>query len=183
MLTPRIVKSAFVLSLLLSLGTAQCAADCLGGASNFLRLAGNVETPKTFTPTKLADYRTTTMTVSFYTGSSGLVTKTYVGVPLLDLLNEAVVVTDSTRKNDILRKYLVAQATDCYESVVSMAEVLPNFGGQPVLVAYATVDAAGIETPLDDSEGRFRLIVPGDKAGGRFVSNLMRIIVRSAPGS
>lgn len=176
-----ILKSASVLSLMVCLGSAQGAPNCLGGASTVFRLVGGVETPKAFTPAKLADYRTTTMTVSFYSGASGLVTKTYVGVPLLDLLNEAVVVTDSARKNDIQRKYLVARATDCYESVVSMAEVLPNFGAQHVLVAYATVDAAGVETPLDDKEGALRLVVPGDKAGGRFVSNLDRITVRSAP--
>jgi hypothetical protein len=47
------------------------------------------------------------------------------------------------------------------------------------MVAYATVDDAGIVTPLDEDEGAVRLIVPGDKAGGRFVSNLMSIGVFS----
>jgi len=46
-----------------------------------------------------------------------------------------------------------------------------------VLVAFETGDGQ----PLDATEGMARLIVPGDKAGGRFVSNVTTITVRTAP--
>jgi len=46
-----------------------------------------------------------------------------------------------------------------------------------VLIAYATGDGA----QLDSSEGFARLIVVGDKQGGRLVSNVQAITVRSAP--
>jgi len=34
---------------------------------------------------------------------------------------------------------------------------------------------------LPEDEGMARLVVPGDKAGGRYVSNIVRIVVRD-PG-
>ena len=89
-----------------------------------------------------------------------------------------MIITDNTaHKNDILRKYVVVRATDCYEVIVAVAELLSTFGHQQVLVAFETGDGQ----PLDATEGMARLVVPGDKAGGRFVSNITTITVRSAP--
>lgn len=123
------------------------------------------------------DPRASYITASSYSSSQGLVTKTYLGVPLIDLLNEAVIVTDSTHKNDTLRKAVLVRATDCYEVVISLGELMSNFGHQQVLVAFATGDGQ----PLDDTEGMARLIVPGDKSGGRNVENITMIHVASAP--
>jgi DMSO/TMAO reductase YedYZ molybdopterin-dependent catalytic subunit len=135
-----------------------------------------VKNRKTFTLESLQQYPPSRVVVSFFSGSQGLVTKTYLGVPLSDLLNEAEVLLDPTRKNDSLRKYLAISATDCYEVIVALAEILSNFGSQQVLIAYADGDG----NPLTD-EGMARLVVPGDKAGGRFVSNIVSTVVRSAP--
>jgi hypothetical protein len=117
------------------------------------------------------------VTVSYF-GAGAFTTKSYIGVPLIDLLNEAVVVADPSRKNDILRKYVVVRASDCYESIIAVADLLPNFGHQQVLNAYET----GEGEPLDESEGMARLIIANDKQGGRLVSNVDLIRVRSAPG-
>ena len=157
------------------------ASSCLGGPSTALNLTGAIANPKSLTYAALSKYTPSKMTVSYFSGSSGLVTKTFVGVPLYDLITEASVNTDSTRKNDLLRKYLVMNATDCYQVIVALAEILPGTGGQQAMVAYATVDAAGITTPLDDTEGAFRLVMPGDKTGGRDIFHLKSIMVRSAP--
>lgn len=158
----------------------QATSSCLGGVSSGFKLSGSVTHPKTFTPTSLSQYRTSQMTVSYFSGSAGLVTKTYIGVPLYDLINEAGVVIDPTHKNDILRKYLVINATDCYQVIVALAEIQPSFGGQQALVAFETVDETGAEVPLDDTEGAIKLVMPGDKAGGRNVFHLNSIVVRSA---
>lgn len=176
-------KSAtfIALALILPLVHASASAACSGGPSTTFSIRGAVENPKVFDVATLATYQSSKETVSYYSGSSGLVTQTYIGVPLYDLLNDAVVKTDPTRKNDILRNYLVVNATDCYQAVVAVAEIQPANGHQLMMVAYATVDAAGAVQPLSGSEGAFRLIVPGDKAGARLVSNLNRITVRSAP--
>lgn len=170
-----LIISLFFLTTSSRVGVAQAQENtCPGGYSDQFRLGGKVENPRNFTLTDLQQYPSSCkLTVSYYTGSSGLVTKTYIGVPLIDLLNDAVIVTDSTIKNDILRKGVLVRATDCYEVVLSMGELLSNFGHQQVLVAFATGDGQ----TLDDSEGMARLIVPGDKSGGRFVSNINRITV------
>jgi hypothetical protein len=99
-------------------------------------------------------------------------------VPLTDLLNQAVIDVDPAVKNDILRKYVVVTGSDCYETILSVGEILSDFGGSAqVLVAYATGDGQLLQT----DEGMARLVVPGDKKGGRYVSNIVRITVRSAP--
>jgi len=160
---------------------SQAAPNCLGGASPGFKLGGLVNHPKSFTPAILSQYPTSKMTVSYFSGSTGLVTRTFIGVPLYDLITEAGVITDSSRKNDMLRKYLVINATDCYQVIVAAAEIQPSFGGQQAMVAFETVDATGAIVPLDDTEGAVRLVIPGDKAGGRYVSNVSSIVVRSAP--
>lgn len=175
----RYAGALLVTMALLAAGTNALAADasCPGGFSDQFRLNGQVQNPARF---RLADFQyrpSVHLTVSYFSGNQGLVTKTYEGVPLIDLLNDAVIVTDPTHRNDLLRKYVHVKATDCYEVIVSVAELLSNFGHQQVLVAFETGDGQ----PLDATEGMARLIVPGDKAGGRFVSNVTTITVRTAP--
>lgn len=175
----RYLGALLVTVVLLATSVNALAADasCPGGYSTQFRLNGQVKNPDRFRLIDLQYRSSAHVTVSYFSGSQGLVTKTYVGVPLIDLLNDAVIVTDSSRKNDILRKYVAVKATDCYEVIVSVAELLSTFGHQQVLVAFETGDGQ----PLDASEGMARLVVPGDKAGGRFVSNVTTIAVRSAP--
>ena len=147
-----------------------------GTHSETFRLDGLVQRKKTFSADSLRAYPSSKVNVWYSTGK-GPVETSFIGVPLFDLLEEAGVKLDPERKNDILRKYLVIRASDCYESVISMAELLPNVAGQQVLVAYGHGDG----TALDPQDGMARLVVPGDKAGGRYVSNISRIEVRSAP--
>lgn len=168
------VFGALAFAALMSTGAAQAACD--GGFSASFNLKGQVEKSATF---KLADLKklpSSRVTVSYVSGSAGLVTQTYVGVPLNDLLTAAVVKTDPDRKNDILRKYVAVRATDCYEAIIAVADLLPNFGGEQALIAYQTGDGE----PLDETEGMARLIIAGDKQGGRLVSNVKAIFVRSA---
>ncbi|HUL12551.1 MAG TPA: molybdopterin-dependent oxidoreductase [Methylococcaceae bacterium] len=153
---------------------------CVPAAERYarrFRLGGAVNSPKTFDYTALKQYAPSKANVAYYSGSAGLVTTSYVGVLLYDLLSKAGVITDPDIKNDLNRKYVVITATDCYQTIVSYAEIDPGFGGQPVLVAYENADG----TPLGSSEGMARLVVPGDKKGGRYVSNVKSITVRSAP--
>ena len=150
---------------------------CAGGYARSFELKGAVTTPKTFTLNDLRTRTSATLDVAYFSGRSGLISESFTGVPLFRLLEEAGVVTDPAQKNDILRKSLVITGSDCYQVVVSLGEILPTFGGQPVLVAWGDGDG----TPLPDDEGMARLVVPGDKAGGRYVSNIVRIGVRN-PG-
>lgn len=171
-----------ILVLCCAAGSAQ-AAGCKGGTVDSFKLYGVVKHKATYDLAALQsfkldpakDYTPATVTVTFNT-SQGKSEKTYTGVPLIDLLTVAQVKTDAKQKNDILRKYVAVQASDCYEAVVSLGEILANFEGKKVLVAYA--DGAG--QPLA-TDGMARLVVPGDAAGGRMVSNIAKIRVLSAP--
>ncbi|HTT10280.1 MAG TPA: molybdopterin-dependent oxidoreductase [Burkholderiaceae bacterium] len=153
------------------------AQSCPGGYADHFVLAGRVSHRKVFAAATLQRYGSAKQNVAYFSGSSGLVQKSYIGVPLIDLLNEAVLEVDPARKNDILRKYVVIRGSDCYEAVIALGEILANFGGQQVTIAFETGDGH----LLDPTEGMARVVVPGDKAGGRYVSNIVRIEVKSAP--
>ncbi len=73
---------------------------------------------------------------------------------------------------------MLATGADGYQSVVSWGELDPEFGAEPVLVAWQR-DGNG----LSDGEGMARLVVPGDKVGGRFVSTLASLEVRDGGAS
>lgn len=180
---PRPLRNTLFILVLFSLAGPVYSASCKGGTADSFRLAGIVKHKATHTldslrnfrldPTK--EYTPTTITVTFNT-SQGQSGKTYTGIPLIDLLTVAQIKTHSKQKNDILRKYVAVRATDCYEAVVALGEILPNFEGKKVLVAYED----GTGQPLS-TDGMARLVVPGDAAGGRFVSNITTIKVLSAP--
>jgi DMSO/TMAO reductase YedYZ molybdopterin-dependent catalytic subunit len=179
-----LLRTAVALALgLASLDAAQ-AESCKGATPASFKLNGDVKHKATYALADLQNfkldpatpYTPTVLTVSFNT-STGPVTATYTGIPLMDLITVADPKLNPKQKNDILRKYVIAHASDCYEAVVALGEVLPRFENKQVLVAYADGDG----NPLPDSEGMAHLIVPGDAAGGRSVFHLSRLTVRTAP--
>jgi len=174
---------------LLSSRPAWAAPSCPYSATQpeKFHLNGAVATPITVDLALLESLPTSYATVSFVTGS-GLKTVTYIGVPLIDLLNVAGLVPVSSEdvpnaKNADLRTYVVVTGSDCYTAALSLGEILPAFGGQQVLVAFAQLDSNGHFQLLTDpsvGEGMARLVVPGDKAGGRYVSNIVHMHVHNA---
>ncbi|MFO1146582.1 MAG: molybdopterin-dependent oxidoreductase [Rhodospirillales bacterium] len=151
---------------------------CAGGYAKSFKVKGAVTSAKTITLGALRALPQATLDVTYFSGRSGLVSEAYTGPTLYQLLEHVGIATDPAQKNDILRKSVVITASDCYQVVVSLGELLPTFGGsQPVLVAWGD----GTGKPLPEDEGMARLVVPGDKAGGRYVSNIVRIVVRN-PG-
>jgi len=151
-----------------------------GGVSDQFTVSGQVADPATFTPVTLAALnQPTTETATFLSGA-GQVTDTYTGVSLWTLLQDQGLVTDPAIKNDVLRFGVAATGSDGYRALISLGEIDPAFGNQPDLVAYA--DTGGQLGP-DGSAGAMRLVVPGDHAGGRYVSNLtdLRVIDLTAP--
>ncbi len=113
-----------------------------------------------------------------YTSAGTVVSDTYTGVSLYNVLGDAGGVTVTTAKNDILSKYVIATGSDGYQAVFSLGEIDPAFGAQPVMVAYA--DTNGQLGP-DGSDGLARMVVPGDHAGGRYVSGLIDLQVKGLP--
>jgi|GEM_PF-586393 hypothetical protein len=171
---------------------------CVGGFSPTFRLGGEISNPTTYNLQNLKNLRNalknqnpalvTEITVSFQTGS-GTQTETYYGVPLWELINNPKAGgglkpgnPGLNSKNSFLRQYVLVEATDCYGAVVDIGEIQPNFEGKTVLVAYEKKGSDGTIVSLID-EGFARLVVPGDKAGGRYVSNVRNILILSAPAS
>ncbi len=151
-----------------------------GGISDSLILSGEIANPAIVTPEALATLNQSTTETATYTSGAGQVTDTYTGVSLWTLIQDAGLLTDPSVKNDLLRFGVIATGSDGYRAFISLGEIAPAFGNQPDLIAYA--DTGGQLGP-DGQDGALRLIVPGDHAGGRYVSNLVSLQVIDAVGS
>jgi DMSO/TMAO reductase YedYZ molybdopterin-dependent catalytic subunit len=160
----------------LNVGHAPTLPGSGGGVSTQFKLVGDVSHPGTYTLSSLEALPATTLTAT-YTGPTGLVTDTYTGVSLWTLINSAGLITDPSIKNDVLRKYVVAVGSDGYEAVFSLGEIDPMFGNQDDLVAY---EDTGVQLGPGGPSGFARMVVPGDIAGGRYVSNLIELGVFDA---
>nr|WP_294543897.1 hypothetical protein [uncultured Rhodopila sp.] len=148
-----------------------------GGISPQATLSGAVADPTIVTPeTLIALNQSTTETATYLAGGTP-VTDTYTGVSLWTLIQDAGLLTDPAVKNDLLGFAVVATGSDGYRAIISLGEIAPNFGNQPDLVAYS--DTGGQLGP-GGADGALRLIVPGDAAGGRYVSNLVSLQVIDA---
>lgn len=123
-----------------------------------------------WTPATLAALPHQTVTVI---NSHTKASLTYSGVPLIELLKPLGVPEKLMGKQ--LRFYLVAQGSDGYEAVYSLAEVTPAMSSATVIVA----DALG-GNPLMADKGPLQLVTTGDKALARCVRNLVAIRVLTA---
>jgi DMSO/TMAO reductase YedYZ molybdopterin-dependent catalytic subunit len=105
-------------------------------------------------------------------------TSVYTGVSLWSFLSKTVGLKgDAAAMHPSLAMYVVATGSDDYRVVISLAELDPEFGNQPDLIAYA-LGGAGL-----GANGFARLVVPNDGKGGRSVSNLVSLDVFLAPAS
>ena len=145
-----------------------------GGIAPQAVVSGAVADPLIVTPETLSALNQSTTETASYLAGSSQVTDTYTGVSLWTLIQDAGLLTDPSIKNDLLRFAVVATGSDGYRAVISLGEIAPSFGNQQDLVAYA--DTAGQLGPTG-SQGATRLVVPGDHAGGRYVSNLVSLQV------
>jgi hypothetical protein len=145
-----------------------------GGVSPQATVSGAVADPTIVTPATLAALNQSTTETATYLAGSSPTTDTYTGVSLWTLVQDAGLLTDPSIKNDLLQFAVVATGSDGYRAIISLGEIAPMFGNQPDLVAYA--DTAGQLGP-GGSDGALRLVVPGDQAGGRYVSSLVSLQV------
>jgi hypothetical protein len=160
--------------LLIGVGSFPLHAACPGGVSNYFTVSGEVTNRAVFDLDKLEQFPPAQENVTYFAAGS-VVSESFTGVLLWDLLKNPPVngiVTDPNIKNDILHKVIIVTGTDCYQSVFGAGEINPSFGGNQIMVAYATGGQSL------GSAGFARIVAPGDKAGGRFVSNIASIEVR-----
>jgi DMSO/TMAO reductase YedYZ molybdopterin-dependent catalytic subunit len=108
-----------------------------------------------------------TVEVDYHAGT-GTEHHVFTGPLLLDVLARAVPRFDPAIKNDKLRYYVSATASDAYQALVAYGEIDPSVENKQVLLA---TKQDGI--PLA-AQGP-RLVVPGDTAGGRYVTGVVKV--------
>ena len=146
-----------------------CGHGQAGGVSTCFRVVGEVEDRTRFDLDRLRDLPAVKEIVAFFGGDS------FTGALLWDVLQSVGVKTDPDVKNDILRKVVVITGSDGYQVAFGAGEFHPDFGAARILVAYQRNGA-----PLE-GDGFARIVIPGDtRRGGRFVSNIVKIEVRSS---
>ena len=133
-------------------------------------VTGAVARPLTLTTADLRRFPVRVAWVRYESGS-GSERHTYVGARLLDVLNQAQPRFDPAVHNDKLTFAAVVSATDGYRAAVAWAEFDPDFAGTEVLLAYRE-DGARLDRP--------RLVVPGDRRGGRYVSDVVDVTLLAA---
>ncbi len=129
-----------------------------GGPSTSFVLSGNVSHPGIYIAAELQNLPSATETVNG---------DTYTGVALWSLLG-----ANTTNE---FNQYVLAEGTDGYEVLFSLAELDPSLGAPLDLVPYA--DTSG-QFPAN---GVARVVIPGDNHAGRYVSNLSLLEVTSIP--
>lgn len=151
----RVAIAALELFLMVGLAAAQSPA---------LVLDGKVKQPQRWTLDDLKKMPAEHATVSNQT-DRGVVSASFTGVLLWSLIGAAGGIDDSG-KNAELRHAIRITARDEYVVVTSTGELAPDFGNKAAIVAY---ERGG--QPLDD----FRIVMPGDKHGGRNVRDVISI--------
>ena len=136
------------------------------------RVFGQVTKPTTFDLAKLEKLSITSQNVTYFAAGQ-VASHQFTGALLWDLLQSAGgIIVDPKVKNDILRLIVVVTGSDGYASVIGAGEIAPGFGGVQIMIAYAQDGQ-----PLGQ-DGFAKIIAPGDKMGGRFVSNIAKIEIR-----
>ena len=133
-------------------------------------LDGLVEHPLNLSEADLAALPATELDTSFQTGR-GPETAHYKGALLWLLVEKAGLSVEPGNKRNSLRHYLLVTGRDGYAVAISVGELDPDFEGKQVIVAYARDGK-----PLDANE--VRLIVPGDRHGGRAVRDVIHVEVK-----
>lgn len=138
-------------------------------ATDALTISGLVQKPMTVTPDSFAVLPSITVETLPTPRRGGAVVppRSYHGVRIYDLLEQAGIVMDDAVHEDFLNKIIVAESTDGYRAVIAGGELEPRF-----------MDGEVIVTRQEDSGG-FRLIVPFDKSIGRSVKRLSALEIRA----
>lgn len=190
----RMASAVYGASGLLVLALVGCGGSSDDDAPS-ISLAGKVAKPASFTSASLKEkYTEVTQDVSYLAGTTPQ-SKTYLGVPLFDVVQDALAADNNTpgatntgnAGRRLIEHYVLSTATDGYQVAYSLGELSPNFGGSPSpnqpLIAYAQ-KLNGAATALDDStDGPFRIIAPGDIRGGRYASNATKLEVGVPPST
>jgi hypothetical protein len=127
-------------------------------------------TPLTVETLRLLGSETVTVT---YEAGDTVVTHTFTGVHVRDVLDAVGLVIDPAVHNPLLQLFVIVTAKDGYQVVLAGGELDRCAGTAPLLLAWEEDGQ-----PLSADQGSVRLVVPGDR-GGRYLWGVVRIEVRS----
>ncbi len=130
-----------------------------------VQVTGAVKQPLTLSADDLAKMPR----ASVHTTSNGMET-VYQGVWLHEVLKKAGVPQGGELRGKALAGYLLAEAQDGYQVLFSLGELDPALIDNEILLADTANGKA-----LFGAQGRFRLVVPKDKAGARSVRMLTKL--------
>ncbi|MBZ3905979.1 molybdopterin-dependent oxidoreductase [Streptomyces griseiscabiei] len=135
-----------------------------------LALAGDLARPSRLTVPDLLTWPQHETDVAFECATSGVRHHRFTGPLLHDVLSAAGPGFDPVRRKDRLRFLIAVTGVDGHHALLSWAEIDPDFGRAPVLLAV-TLDAA----PLDRTGPQ--LVLPQDRCGARHISGITEIRV------
>lgn len=139
-----------------------------------LSIGGDVPTPLSLTLDDLRHQPRTTLNAT--NEHQATAKEVYDGVSLATLLKQAGAPQASQIKGPALATYIIAEGSDGYRVIFSLAETDSDFLDSGILVAD-TLNGA----PLPDKIGPLRLVVPNDKRPARWVRMLQSIKVVTVP--
>lgn len=160
---PRRISTTLVLVFV----SMACATIHALGGEPAVAISGRVAHPEYLMERDLRALPPITIHSAFLT-DRGQETGVYVGAPLWTVLAGASPI-DDPGKNSRLRHTFLVTGRDGYSVALSDGEIDPHCENKPVILAYIKDGK-----PLDG----IRLIVPGDRRGGRAVKDIVAIAVR-----
>jgi DMSO/TMAO reductase YedYZ molybdopterin-dependent catalytic subunit len=141
-----------------------------------IEITGLVERPGPLRVADLQQLPNQTVEATYESGDR-MQSHSFTGTRLFAVLEHAGLAVDADERNPLLRRYLIVTAKDGYQIVLSGGELDPNLGNAPMLLTWEQDGQ-----PLSGEDGPARLVVPGDKRGGRYVYGIVRIDVLSIDG-
>ena len=135
-----------------------------------IALGGDLARPVRLTVSDLLAWPQHQADVSFECATSGVQHHRFTGPLLHDVLSAAGPAFDSARRKDRLRFLIAVSGADGHHALLSWAEIDPDFGRAPVLLAVRIDD-----TSLDRAGPQ--LVLPQDRCGARRISGIDTIRV------
>jgi len=160
-----------IATLALSLGQ-QPGTSTRNDAPAELRITGDVATPLTLSASDLKSMPRQTLKV---VNQHEKKEETYEGVAVRELLRRAGVPQNEKLRGAAMATYVVAEASDGYRVVYSLAELDSDFQDSDVIVADSLNGS-----PLGEKQGPFKMVAPHDKRPARWIRMLKSLNVQTA---
>jgi Oxidoreductase molybdopterin binding domain len=152
---------------LIAVSLISAAASHAIAADQSISVTTSVEQTRNIDPATIEKLPAVEQKISFLTGH-GPEQATYTGALLWSVI-ESTEMSGGDRRTRLHRTIWVT-GRDGYTAVLALAEIDPEFEGKQVILAYRRDGK-----PIDGNT--LRLVVPGDRYGGRSVRDVVRIDV------